>query len=282
VEILSSPDIVSVIRAKISDETKVSTIDDKLVLALPFRDAAGDPIEMILTREGHDFILDDLGHVAGLLFQLNQYGFGATGHEFVKNLCSAYDISIDYDRGILSKKVSEKDIPGFLDFIKVICSLQTSLPVIPLHKRERRTGRRLGTILGREVKQLKMSFPVQRQATVIGRNETWIVDYLYPVTIANQPRDVILVTADLQWGEPREKAAHIVTLAVDVLETRFRRDLRVVYDTGKNGNGAKKAASLIEDNQSRIGYKAFDFGDEEKRTELYSLLHRELSPLAIK
>ncbi len=251
-------------------------------LILPFTDYVGDHIEIFIEPRGNEIVLDDLGHTAGLLFQFGQHSRDAVGHQLIVNLAAAYDIDINYNSGVLFKHIQLQELSKVLNFIKVLTSIKTILPEMRYKKKDRKTGRRLGTLLRREVKQLRLPFYVGRQVEVEGRNETWVVDYKYPIKVDGESVDVMIITADLQWGQPREKAAHVVTLAVDVLDSVGRKDLRIVYDVGRNGNGLAtgRAASLIEDFQGKIGYRAYDYSDAEKKSALLSLLHQELSPLS--
>lgn len=274
--------LLSFFRSQLSEGVTLVPFEDGFRLSLPFTDSMGDRIEVFIVLQDNEVTVDDFGHTAGLLFQLGQHGRDSVGHQLVRNLSEAYDIIIDFNRGVLFKTVSKSDLSRIIDYIKVITSIKTVLPEMRHRKRERRTGRRLGTLLGRQVRQLRLPHLVSHQAEVEGKNETWVVDYRYLTRVNGERRDIIIVTADLEWGEPREKAAHVVTLAMDVLGSRDNRDLRIVYDVGQNGNGlaARKAASLIEDNRDRIGYNAYNYSDSGKRLALFSLLHQELSPMS--
>lgn len=280
---MNDKDLLSLLRSQILEGMVAVPLNGGFKISLPLTNSMGDPIEIFVNPEYDELILDDLGHTAGLLFQLGQHGADAPGHELIKNLCAAYDIVMDYNRGVIFKRVSVDELSKVLDFIKVLTSVETVLPEMPRRKKERRTGKRLGTLLGQEIKQLRLPVYVQRQVEVEGRHEIWVVDYKYARRMDKESVDVIIVTADLRWGEPRQKAAHVVTLAVDVLGSESRKDLRIVYDVGRNGNGraaGQRAADLIEDNQGKIGYKAYNYGDSEQKAALASLIHQELSPFA--
>ncbi|MCJ7426778.1 MAG: hypothetical protein MUO17_06615 [Dehalococcoidales bacterium] len=260
----------------------VSQCGEGYKINLPFADNAGEFIEVYAEIKGDEISVDDLGHTAGLLFQLGQHGHGAVGHEFTKNMAEAYDTIMDYDRGVLFRSFSIQEPGKLLDFIQLLTTLKSALPEIRYRKKVRKTGGRLVTLMGREIKQLKLPLYVQRQTEVEGRNEIWTVDFKYTVKMNGQSTDVIIVTADLKWGEPREKAAHALTLAVDVLGLQERRDLRIVYDLRKNGLSAQRAARLIEDYQEDIGYRAYNYGDRDVKSRLVTQINQELTPYLFK
>lgn len=280
---MDNKELLSYLRSQILEGIEVSQSDDWFTIVLPFVNNSGEPLEVAVKPDRDELILDDLGHVAGMLFQLGQYTEDTPSHQLIKNLSTVYEIDMDYNNGILSKKINMHETSKFLDFIKVMTSIETVLPGMPLRKKERRIGKRLGTRLGNEIKQLRLPVHVQRQIEVQGKHESWIVDYKYLSIIGHQSKDVIIVATDLGWGEPREKAAHVVTLAVDILGAENRKDLRIVYDIGSNGERyqALKAADLIMDNQIKIGYTSYDYRNSEQKAVLTSLIHQELSPFIL-
>lgn len=247
-------------------------------------DSAGDPIEIHAVINDEEIILDDLGHIAGLLFQVGQHGRDTMGHQLVKNIARTYDAFMDYDSGTLRKSIAIHESYKILDFFQVLTAIKTATPEIRYRKRMRRAGSRLVSLMSREIKQLKLPLYVQRQVEIEGKNEVWTVDFKYSIRMNGKSSDVIIVTADLKWGEPREKAAHALTLAVDVLSSQKGRDLRIVYDAGRNGNGkiAQRAVGLLEDNQSEIGYRAYNYGDENVKSLLATQINQELSPYLFK
>ncbi len=94
--------------------------------------------------------------------------------------------------------------------------------------------------------------------------------------------DILVVAVDLGLKEPRTKAEHVLTMALDLWDpNNGKKDLRIVYETNgsSNGSSARAAAALIEDSQERLHYKAFNYGDLQKKGEWMSLTFQELLPL---
>ncbi len=272
--------LLTTLRSALLENLSVSPANGGFQIRLPFNDSMGEPIEMFVsfTPDGEP-VLDDLGHIAGLLFHLAQHTEDAPGYLLIKNLTDLYDVTMDFNRGILLQQLSSLDQKlAILNFIKLLVASHTAIPA--MERRKKRQGRkRLSARLGREIKQLRFPEHVQRVAEVAGKYETWLVDYKYVHVIDREPKHVIIVTADLEQREPREKAAHVLTLAYDVLAIDRRPSVRVVYETNGSTQAVKRAADLIESYQEAIGYKAFNYADRRQRAELNALTVQELSPM---
>jgi len=252
---------------------------------LAFRDYMGDPVEVFVLSTPDRVIVEDFGHSAGLLFSLGLQSEENPAHQLIRNLSDAYHITMDYDTGVLKYEVSPADfVSGFLDFAKVLISLQTVLPELQRRRREARGRRRLATRLGEAVKQLKLPVEVQRQVEVEGRHEAWSIDYRYARNHGPEAIDVLILAAEFNIKEPRKTAEHALTLAVDILDRGHKRDLRIVYDVDGNEStaAAQRAAMLIDDYQGRVGYRAYNYANLEDRTQLMALIIQELSPLTEK
>jgi len=281
---LDEKDLLSILSSVLIEKIKVTRIDRGFKIALPFIDSSGESIEVYAEIGSSEIILDDLGHTAGLLFQLGQHGYETVGHQFTRNVTEVYDAIMDYDRGVICKSVSLQEPEKILEFIQLLTTIRTALPEMRYRKRVRRAGKRLVTVMSREIKQLKLPLYVQRQVEVEGKNEIWTADFRYSIKLDGQSAEVIILATDLKWGEPREKAAHALTLAVDVLGLERTRELRIVYDLGNGNNGfsAGRAARMIEDYQGKIGYRAYNYAEGDVKSALISQINQELSPYLFK
>ena len=216
----------------VSDFT-VTPLDNGFRVILPYTDYLGDPIEASVTVDDGHLVIDDMGHVAGVLFSLGEHPENTPAHQLVKDLAEAYQITMDYDRGVLSRTESlTGDMRSVSNFIKVLISLQTVIPELRHPRKERRGRSRLATRLGRDIGQLRLPSHVAKRVEVPGRNLSWLVHYKYARKQGPDIVDVLIVAADLGFKDPRIKAEHVLTLAVDLLESNGRRDLRVVYEVG--------------------------------------------------
>ncbi len=281
---MDEKDLCNTLSSVLIRKIKVTHIDSGFKITLPFSDSSGESIEIYAEVDNGEIILDDFGHTAGLLFQLGQHGYETVGNQFTRNVIGVYDAIMDYDRGVVCKSVSLQEPEKIIDFIQLLTTIRTALPEMKYRKRVRRVGRRLATVISREIKQLKLPLYVQRQTEIEGKNEIWMADFKYSVKLNGYSTEVIILTTDLKWGEPREKVAHALTLAVDVLGVKMARELRIIYELSDNSNGssAKRAALMIEDYQSKIGYKAYNYGQVEVKAALTTQINQELSPYLFK
>lgn len=274
-------EIQKLLQYTLTDNLVVIPYEEGFTVQLPFENYAGEPIEVSIQPIDGQFSLDDMGNSAGLLFELAQHGEEAPGHHLVRGLANAYDITMDYNKGILTQKVpSDGFATLILDFLKVLISIQTTIPEIRRRK-EVRGRRRLGARLGRDIKQLQLPIRVQKQVEVEGKHDTWTVDYMYLKHNGLVSVEILIATADLAGREPRGKVEHVLTLAHDVLDVATRRELRIVYDLDGGTPPAQRAATMINDYQGRIGYKAYNYSKPEDKAELIGLTIQDLKPLVL-
>lgn len=268
------------LQTSLAGKTDITPINGAYRVSFPFTDYMNEVVEIQAYLEDDLIFLDDMGHTAGLLFSLGQHAEDTPAHQLVKNLSKAYNIRVDYDQGVLSQRIPVTDMAMVLDFVKVVVSLQTALPELRQYKVTRPRRSRLATRLAKDVQQLSMPTYVERQVEVPGKHLRWVINYRYT---QRKPEDVtiLLVAADLGLREPRIKAEHVLTMALDLMELNHKNDLRVVYETNgsRNGSLAQAAAQLIEDSQSRLHFKAYNYGDLNKKGEWMNLTLQELLPL---
>lgn len=278
---MSKEDIVSLLQSSLTGKTEVIPLNGAYKIIFPFTDYMNDTVEIYASLEDDLIHLSDMGHTAGLLFSLGQHAEDTPAHQLVKNLSRAYNINVNYDRGILSQNIPvTDDMSGMLDFVKVVLSLQTAIPELRQYKVTKSRRSRLATRLAKDVQQLSMPTYVERQVEVSGKHLKWVINYKYA---QRKPEDVdiLLVAADLGLRDPRIKVEHVLTMALDLMELDYRYDLRVVYETNgsRNDSPAQAAAQLIEDSQPRLNYKAYNYGDLNKKGEWMNLTLQELLPL---
>jgi hypothetical protein len=283
---MDAEELSSHLKSIIVKKIEATTVGNRIIIQLPFNNYKGDPIEIeATTKDDGNIVVDDLGFIAGFLFELNEYAEGASGHLLAKSLADSYGLLMQYDDGVISKEVSvTTEIEKLLNFIKVITSIETVLPFIRKPRKKKEGRRRLSTILGKDISQLHLPMRVEKQARVEGKHETWDITYKY--TREEDNTDILIFTADLGLSQPKERAAHVVTLASDLLDkeikTSLRRELRVVYSL--NGNGStptKRAANIIDDYQERMGYRAFNYADLQDKSLFTNLTIQDLSPMRL-
>jgi len=283
---MTSEELLDQIKSAVVEGIRVVTAGDGFLIRLPFNNYKGEPVEVGVTfQDNGNILIDDVGYVSGLLFELNEYSEGASGNLLTKQLANSYEFNMNYNEGIISEQISiVGEVEKFLDFIKVITSIETVLPFISRPHKKVRGRRRLSAQLGREISQLRLPLRVEKLAKVTGKHEIWDIEYKY--TRKEDNSEILLLVTDLGLKEPRERAAHVVTLASDVLDIdlrqRLRRELRVVYSLNGNGSEAtRRAANIIDDYQHKIGYKAFNYSDPKSKSLFTNITIQDLSPMKI-
>ena len=281
---MSNNQIDQMMRSVFCDDLQVVQSNDGYKVRLPITDYLNSPVEALISVDNDQITIDDMGHTAGLLFELSQHGEGSPGFQLAKRLAQLNNVEIKYNEGTLftSGKIDDIKTP-LLSFLKTIISLQNVLPEIKTRKRDLYGHRSLRARLSRDITQLKMVIAVQMKAEVDGKYEKWPVDYRYIRGENSQKTEVLIVTANLALRDPRQKAEHILTLANDVLDTKKRRALRVVYDVDGNGRSqtASRAVALIENYQERIGYKAYNYSNRDKKAEISALTTQDLAGFSL-
>jgi hypothetical protein len=283
---MTSEELLDQIKKAIVDGMRVVTVGDGFLIQLPFDNYKGEPIEVGITlQDNGNILIDDVGYISGLLFELNEHSEGASGNLLTKQLVDSYEFNIDYDEGIINEEISiVGEVEKLLDFIKVITSIETVLPFISRPRKRVEGRRRLSAQLSREISQLRFPLRVDKLAKVTGKHEIWDIEYKY--TRKEDNSEILILVTDLGLKEPRERAAHVVTLASDVLDValrqRLRRELRVVYSSnGDNSEATRRAVNIIDDYQNRIGYRAFNYSDPKSKSLFTNITIQDLSPMRI-
>jgi hypothetical protein len=283
---MTSEELLNQVKEEFVSRIRVAAAGDGFLIQLPFNNYRGEPVEIGARPQGDGTILiDDVGYVAGLLFELNEHTEGAPGNLLTKQLVDSYKLKVDCDEGLVTKRLSlVAEIEKLLDFIKVITAIETVLPFVSRPRKKVEGRRRLSAQVSREISQLRLPLKVERPAKVAGKHEIWDVEYRY--TRKEDNAEILVLVADLGLREPRERAAHVITLASDVLDAELRqslrRELRVVYSSnGDHSEATRRAASIIDDYQRRIGYRAFNYSNPMAKALFAGITVQDLSPMKI-
>ena len=103
------------IRALITDRVTTRLPSPGAVLVTtPFLDNMGDPIQLEVRQTHAGYILTDQGAVAGLLFSTGNDHPTSQAHRLVISLASVYDLTIDYDEGLLTIHATEDQLSQHL------------------------------------------------------------------------------------------------------------------------------------------------------------------------
>lgn len=155
---MTAEELLNLIKKTIVNGMRVVTVDDGFLIQLPFINYKGEPIEVGITlQDNGNILIDDVGYISGLLFELNEHSEGAPGNLLTKQLADSYEFNIDYDEGVINEQVSiVGEVEKLLDFIKVVTSIETVLPFISKPRKKVKSRRRLSAQLSREISQLRL------------------------------------------------------------------------------------------------------------------------------
>ena len=279
---MSYMDIEEIYLKILSDKTRGMSFQeagDGLIVKLPFSNFMGEPIEVYIGSDKGHIILEDLGQTAGCLFSTNQYTETAEGHRLLKNIVNTHRVTMDYNRGVLRKELTEEsNIAEFYDFAKILVAVNAVVPEFRHPRKALRRRPRLASRLVKDVEQLKLPMLVQKHAEIQGRKATWIVEFKYSIVGNGAASDIFVSCADLSLKKPIDEAAYVLAMAMDIQDIPSdNKQLRVVYNLNGGSPESLQASELISENQERFRYSAFNYSDINDRNRWTDITRQELA-----
>jgi len=255
--------------------------EERCLVRLPFTDHLGDPIEITISDDGAEAVIDDGGAIAGILFSLGQHTEDTPAFKLLKNLERAHGLQIDFDDGLVRITVpSAESFDGITELAKVVLTMDTAVPHIRVSPRRMRPvgGQRVKSKIRHEYDSMRITHLVEKDfhldgATVPG----WPVDFHWSIGINGESKDIHVVAADLNVLEPLEKAQKISAFSMDTRDRSGHSELRVVMDTHGEDSRASEAAAFLRFHSQELGYTVFDFGQNLERSKFLSTSLEELT-----
>jgi len=242
--------------------------DDGCLLQIPFHDADGDPIRVVIRKVGNSIILHDAGVIAGHLFTLGQHTQDTPAFKLLRNLEKAYDLKLDFDNGRVTTTVIENQMgDSLMDFSKVILTMITAIPHIRVEPhRLKPLGQRLKAKIKTRYKEANILDLVEHDYSLSGETvESWPIDFHWWIKRDGHTEQVYVVTVDLDVIEALVKAAKITTLALDAKRSLTYDKLRIVLDSHGENSNASIATSFMKTHSKKLQYDVYDFGQDEDR-----------------
>lgn len=242
--------------------------DDGCLLQIPFHDADGDPIRVVIRKVGNSIILHDAGVVAGHLFTLGQHTQDTPAFKLLRNLEKAYDLKLDFNNGRVTTTVIENQMgDSLIGFSKVILTMVTAIPHIRVQPhRLKPLGQRLKAKIKNRYKEANILDLVEHDYSLAGETvESWPIDFHWWIKRDGHTEQVYVVTVDLDIIEALVKAAKITTLALDAKRSLAYDKLRIVLDSHGENSNASIATSLMKTHSKKLQYDVYDFGQDEDR-----------------
>ena len=258
--------LMAVVGREIQDTLRVVPLPNgACMLSMPFLDAYGDPITVVVRRQGEAFIVDDGGRIAGELFSVGQSSPESYVYRLLQSLATAYGLQVDFDRGTVASITPQDELSyAVLNLTKVVLAVVTVTPHLGIRTRRiRRFGRRLRKRIREQYQAHKVLDLVDPHFQMPGATvEAWPIDFHWQVTEDASRRDVCIVAVDLDVSEPLRKAEHLAALAVDARAYIRQNSLRIVLDRHGRNSEAQVASAFLTQHQVSLGYALFDFGLE--------------------
>lgn len=257
------------VKSFLVDGVKVHPMkDDGCLLQIPFHDADGDPIRVVIRKVGNSIILHDAGVIAGHLFTLGQHTQDTPAFKLLRNLEKAYDLKLDFDNGRVTTTVLENQMgDSLMDFSKVILTMVTAIPHIRVEPhRLKPLGQRLKAKIKTRYKEANILDLVEHDYSLSGETvESWPIDFHWWIKRDGHTEQVYVVTVDLDVIEALVKAAKITTLALDAKRSLEYDKLRIVLDSHGENSNASIATSFMKTHSKKLQYDVYDFGQDEDR-----------------
>ncbi len=256
---------------------------EECIIRMPFRDGAGDPIELSVDSDGSQATIDDVGAIAGLLFSLGQHTHETPAFRLLKALEKAHELDIDFDSGLVKVSVPESKLyEGITELTKVILTLHTVVPHIRVSpKRIKPLGAtRLKSKIRRQYRDLQVLDLVEPDLQIDGLTvQGWPVDFHWSLQANGAAYDIDVITTDLRVAEPLERAQRIAAFSMDTQDRHATHSgsLRVVIETPIEDPKAVEAAGFIRQYSERLKYQVFDFNQPTERAKFFTTSVDELT-----
>lgn len=261
--------ILSEMRTQLKEHMEVRALsEDTCILTTPFWDSSGDPIRVAISLKDSSAILDDTGAVAGHLFSLGQQAVDTPAFKLLNTLAIAHDLNLDFDEGLVKVTVPIDELfEGFIELVKVILTMVTAGTHIRVHPRRLKLfGPRVRTKIRRDYQVKNVLGLVEPDYKIQGTAvEAWPVDFHWSVRTDEESRDVYVIAVDLDILDPLRKAERVAALAVDSKSEIERNYLRIVMDTHGHNSASEVAASFLKQHSQMLGFRLYNFGEEEER-----------------
>lgn len=269
----SCDEILQLCMAWSGDKLQVTSLGTSCLVRMPFYDADGDPITIVVSDAPDGYTVNDGGAIAEHLFSLGQHTENTLAFKLLDRLSTAYNLILDRDQGVVRVHATiDRLAEAIFELTKIVLTLTTATAHISVHPYRFRTlGARVRGKIRTEYTQRNILEWVDPHYRVRGVTvDSWPIDFHWKVRQGNEFKDVFVTAIDLNVKEPIQKVEHLTALAVDASASLEGHNFRVVLDKHGQNSMAAVAANYLEAHRNRLGYQLFDFGDGESRDRFIS------------
>ena len=286
----------TVIERQFSEWMKVSrhrmgTGEEVCRVILPLWEPSGDVVTVYITERDGQTIVDDGGHISGLLFGSRPKGPTKKDRDLVERLLLDSGLTRNADTGVVSVETTENGLRYWLiELGRVIALVPALIPIT--HPNSTRTGP--SRVRGRTALQVrnrlvhagfsKVIRPPQKVRGVSERTHTVDLSYAThhsPIGLGGSDlvKTVHVMAVDLDVANPFEKADKSIAVVNDLLWSTNEADLidvRMVYGFGSEGGVEEPAAKLLAAAGERSAFNSYSWDDKEAQNRFLTHVGQDL------
>ena len=272
------------------------TDDEVYQVILPLWEPSGDVVAVYVSNssDGH-LVIDDGGHISGLLFGAGPSGPTKQDRNLLKRLLLDSGMAQDPDTGMVSIETAEEDLRYWLiEFGRVIALVPALIPKTPPR------GSNTGSIRvrGRTAHEVRnrlihagFSNAIHPPRKVRGVSERMhTVDLSYaarhsPIElgVAGLKKTVHVMAVDLDVANPLQKADKSIAVANDLLWCTGEDNeiaIKMVYGFGKDDGAGEPATKLLAAAGERSLFSSYSWDEKEEQTRFLTDVGQDLAVLA--
>lgn len=272
-------EILESCRSWVDNRLQVTSLGTSCLLRMPFFDSSGDPIAIVVGYSPDGFLVHDGGIIAGHLFSLGQHTENTLAFKLLDSLCKAYNMTIDRNQGLVKAECSLDSLAATIfELTKLVITITTATAHVSVRPHRFRTlGARVRSKVRDHYARRNILDWVEPYYEIQGETvDIWPIDFHWKIRQGDLFKDVFVSTIDLNVAEPLRKVEHITALAIDAQGAIKGNDFRVVLDKHGQNSMADVAASYLQQHGDYLGYKLYDFGDDNDRDRFIDQSEREV------
>ena len=273
---------------------RAATGEEVCRVILPLWEPSGDVVTVYISERDGQTVIDDGGHISGLVFESRQGGPTRQDRDLVNRLLSDSGLQRDPDSGIVNVETTEDGIRYWvIELGRVIALVPVLVPVIPPNRSvtapARARGRTARQVRNRLVHE-GLSSAINPPRKVRGVSDrTHTVDISYATQRPLMDLDgriattVHVLAVDLDVSNPFEKADRSIAAANDLLwssDEDNEIDVRMVYGFGTQGGVAEQAARLLATAGEKSPFNSYSWDEVAGQNKFLADVGQDLAVLA--
>ena len=275
---------------KVSEHRMVSG-EAAFRVVLPLWEPSGDVVTVYVSDNDGPIVVDDGGHISGLLFGVRPNGPTRQDRSLVGRLLSDAGLSRDTDTGVVSVETNQDKLRYWLiELGRVIAIVPALIPVTPPSS----SGTGPARTRGRTARQMRNRLvhegfskainPPKKVRGVSDRTHTVDLSYATQRPLmdfgSSKVTTVHVLALDLDVSNPFEKADRSIAAANDLLwssDATNEIDVRMVYGFGSEVGLKEPAAKLLATAGEKSTFNSYSWDDMEEQNRFLSDVGQDLA-----